>query len=447
MKNKSWLLSVALMGAMLVAAGCSVDYPDAPDDSLPRITTSGNADFTKFVTIGNSLTAGYQNSGLSQKFQVNSYGAIIARQLGIEDAGYAGSDFEQPLVADPGTSGILYLNTTTTKPTPVTNPSNNFTNLTLARPYDNLGIPLNFLYDYLNAADTNTSWTKTRFGKANALYLTILRGLGTQHQQMRALNPSFVIWWEGHNDVLGYATSGAGLNGDFTAITNVSPYTPVNTSDPLAAILGYDFTTGYARSLDSVLASGADAVTGNIPDVTDIPYFTALYPGTTFPVKDSLVTNVLTGTRAKVYYEENVDSIRFLCFALGGVIGTGTVPYGLASSNPVRGNYTLTYAEVRNIQAIIGGYNQVIAAVAGARGVPVVDFYSIFKSIATNGLTLDGGFVVGSSYLSGGMFSLDGVHPNSLGYAVVANEFISKINETYGSDIPEVNVSRYVIVK
>jgi hypothetical protein len=36
-------------------------------------------------------------------------------------------------------------------------------------------------------------------------------------------------------------------------------------------------------------------------------------------------------------------------------------------------------------------------------------------------------------------FSLDGVHPNDGGYAIVANAFIDKMNETFQLSIPKLN--------
>ena len=36
-------------------------------------------------------------------------------------------------------------------------------------------------------------------------------------------------------------------------------------------------------------------------------------------------------------------------------------------------------------------------------------------------------------------FSLDGVHPNNMGYGRIANVFIDKINEVAGTDVPPVD--------
>jgi hypothetical protein len=42
--------------------------------------------------------------------------------------------------------------------------------------------------------------------------------------------------------------------------------------------------------------------------------------------------------------------------------------------------------------------------------------------------------------VTGGLFSLDGVHPSSKGAAVVANEFIRVMNATWGMNVADVQV-------
>jgi hypothetical protein len=42
------------------------------------------------------------------------------------------------------------------------------------------------------------------------------------------------------------------------------------------------------------------------------------------------------------------------------------------------------------------------------------------------------------------VFSEDGVHPNSRGYAFMANTFISAINAKFTSTIPAVDISKYL---
>lgn len=59
----------------------------------------------------------------------------------------------------------------------------------------------------------------------------------------------------------------------------------------------------------------------------------------------------------------------------------------------------------------------------------IVDDYSEF------GLQMNG------DYITGGLFSLDGVHPTSRGYAILANKFIDVINTKFNAEIPMINVS------
>ena len=41
----------------------------------------------------------------------------------------------------------------------------------------------------------------------------------------------------------------------------------------------------------------------------------------------------------------------------------------------------------------------------------------------------------------GGIFGLDGIHPTFTAHALVANEFIKRINAEFGENVPQVNVN------
>ena len=66
---------------------------------------SGNhirrVDFSKVVFIGDSLTAGFQNGGLSEEGQIHGYAALIAQQ--------AEFDITLPLISEPGIPPKLQL--------------------------------------------------------------------------------------------------------------------------------------------------------------------------------------------------------------------------------------------------------------------------------------------------------------------------------------------------
>jgi lysophospholipase L1-like esterase len=48
-----------------------------------------------------------------------------------------------------------------------------------------------------------------------------------------------------------------------------------------------------------------------------------------------------------------------------------------------------------------------------------------------------------TQYISGGTFSLDGIHPTQRGYALLANKIITTINEHYGSTMPQTDANKY----
>ena len=46
-----------------------------------------------------------------------------------------------------------------------------------------------------------------------------------------------------------------------------------------------------------------------------------------------------------------------------------------------------------------------------------------------------------TDYVSGGLFSLDGVHPTSKGYGILANQYIKTMNASFGMHVPYVNIN------
>ncbi len=61
---------------------------------------------------------------------------------------------------------------------------------------------------------------------------------------------------------------------------------------------------------------------------------------------------------------------------------------------------------------------------------------------ADSGISWDG-VKYTAKFVSGGAFSLDGVHLTGRGYGVIANEFITAINATYNSSLPLVDPNKY----
>ena len=70
----------------------------------------------------------------------------------------------------------------------------------------------------------------------------------------------------------------------------------------------------------------------------------------------------------------------------------------------------------------------------------VVDINTGFKELAKNGYKIHGE-EYSTDYLTGGVFSLDGLHPSSRGNAYVANMFIERMNQEPGVNIPYIAMS------
>lgn len=117
-----------------------------------------------------------------------------------------------------------------------------------------------------------------------------------------------------------------------------------------------------------------------------------------------------------------------------------TKAFGLDSLNPWPNAYALDSLEQAATKNAVTAFNSTISSVAAAKGAKLVDVYAIFNQINAQGFEV-GGETYTTAYISGNLFSLDGVHPSSRGYGIVANEFIKVMNASFGTSIPYVDVS------
>ena len=91
-KNKIFKLAgVAFTCAVITACAADVSNPPPLNSGS---ASAGNADFTKFVSIGDSLTAGYADGALYLLGQQNSFPGMLAQQF----AAVGGGTFVQPFL-------------------------------------------------------------------------------------------------------------------------------------------------------------------------------------------------------------------------------------------------------------------------------------------------------------------------------------------------------------
>ena len=357
--------------------------------------------FSVYVALGDSLTAGVESGSLVATHQANSFPAQIARAAGI-------AGFEQPLVSEPGIPPELTL--VSLSPGPIIIPKASTpgvpTNLALPRPYNNLGVPGADSFDILN--------TVTDGGGSHDL---ILRGMGTAVQQAAALRPTFITVWIGNNDVLGAAVSGRAIEGQ--------TLTPVNV-----------FRNRYQGLVDALAPTGAFIVVCNIPDVTSIPFVTTIPPVVVDPAtRQPLLVNGLPVPLIGPHGP--LASNAFVTLNASSLLAQGIgIPTSVGGrGTPLPDSVVLDADEVAASQDHVAGYNQAIRDTTGGTGIAILDINAVLQQFASGGRSV-GGVLLTSDFLTGGIFSYDGVHPTDLGYAVVANEWIRVINEHGGSLAP-----------
>lgn len=266
--NYKWLL---LLFAGVIA-GCESDDENGNGGEVPVEYTSGTADFSHYVALGNSLTAGLTDAALFLAGQQNSIPAILAQQF--ELAG--GGEFSQPLVND-NIGGLLLGGNVIQEPRLFFNgsgpqrleatPTTEVTSI-LTGPFNNLGVPGAKSFHLLAPGYGNGAGVAT--GQSNPYFVRMASNPSTTVlQDALSQDPTFFSLWIGNNDVLSYATSGgAGVNqaGNFDPSTYGS--NDITDSNVFAQV--------YSGIVEALVANGAEGVLANIPDVTKVPYFTTV---------------------------------------------------------------------------------------------------------------------------------------------------------------------------
>lgn len=461
------LLFIILSVAFL--AGC-----DKKIDEYPA--SSNGVDFSNYVAIGNSLTSGYCDNALYLSGQQNSYPNILATQF--QTVG--GGAFRQPLIGTedgvgftPIPGGLYYYTKLALKIVPdkdcqgnptgtaslkpavvVDNPDQNtlkqqlFSPPTVAGPYNNMGVTgatvQSIFYNRLGDPTPDGHPFNPYYVRfASSVNASILQDAMTQQ-------PTFFSMWIGNYDILQSAVAGTD-----------QLLTPADT-----------FAKYYPLAVGAMVNSGKKpkGVLANVPDITSIPYFTTIsaslpYNSVVLDSAQAAGLNILytmyghpdihwqVGQNPFVYVKSDgswaqmkqgdlllltipTDSIK--CKGMG-VADPTAVP--LPKPYPIAGKYILDMDEQVVIQTRIAAYNAVIASVAGTLNLALADMNAYLKLFKT-GMVFDG-VKFNTNFITGGLFSTDGVHLNPRGNALTANYFIQSINAKYGCSIPQADITKF----
>lgn len=516
MKHLNKIILVALAATTF---SCNDDFEHPIEDIQ---ISAGEANFTKYIALGNSLTSGYRDNALYSSGQENSYPNILAGLM--KAAG--GGEFKTPLMPNntggftnlPGFPGKLELQIVNGALSPVpTTAAAALDNVAAGGPYQNMGVP--GAKSFHLGVDGYGNQAGLATGTANPYFVRFATsGTTSVVKDALAQNPTFFSLWIGNNDVLSYATSG-GLGVDHNETGNVVP----STYNPL----GNDISnvTVVKNSIDGVLtamtANGAKGVIANIPSVTSIPYFTTVPYAPLSPTNPSFaplidelnttyaalnqVFDALKVPERKISFSKTAaspvvikdkdltDLSAAITTALTPRLGLATatlfgITYGQARqatskdllvltsssvigkvdtnrvaqlmgagltqeqagklsvvgvSYPMTDNYVLTEKETAKAEAAVTKFNAAISELATKHNLAFVDAYSEMKKLSSVSGIKYYGQTYTTTFVSGGAFSLDGVHLTGSGYAIVANMFADAINRKYKSTLRHVYPGNY----
>ena len=270
-KNFKWLLLVSL--TLVACNEDEVSIVENSSDGLPL--TAGSADFSKYVALGNSLTAGFSDGALFIAGQEGSYANILSQQFAL----VGGGEFKTPFMND-NVGGLLLggfqiqgprLFFNGAGPAPVQGTVTTEVSTILTGPYNNMGIPGAKSFHLLASNYGNIAGILT--GQANPYFVRFASTPGTSIIADAVIqNPTFFSLWIGNNDVLSYATTG-GIGTNQTGSSNLpTAYGGNDITDPAV------FNNVYTALVTQLTANGAKGVVANIPYVTSVPFFTTVSP-------------------------------------------------------------------------------------------------------------------------------------------------------------------------
>ena len=420
--------------------------------------SASDLDLSSYVALGDSYSAGYTNGALGRHSQLLSLPAILARQF--ELAG--GGEFKQPLLpegksvgttiidAEGNLNGYFKLNVVNNslKPTPTLgDKSVLFDLIGDSGPYNNMAVPGAKSYHLLSDAFGNPFGGNPFFTR----FATEPGSVSVMHDAGE-INHTFFSLWIGGNDILGFALAG----GSSDLITPVE-----------------NFENSMSLIVSQLINSGKKGVIANIPDINALPYFNVV-PYNALPLTQEQADQLnaayaeyniaansvgrpaivfVEGQNALIIEDPKMDDMpygaKFRQIKEGEKILLNTptdkiATEGLGSQIPIPSKYVLDSEDLQKIDDAVIAYNAIIEKIAIENNLAFVDIYSIMNKLKI-GLTIDGNTYT-NTFVTGGIFSLDGIHATYRGYAIIANEFIKSINTKYNSVIPLVNINDYETV-
>jgi hypothetical protein len=466
----------------LAITACNTEIEDqsiSSEDLNYTHVYSGDADFSSYVAMGGSITAGITDNSLFMAGQMNSYPNIMA---GIMSQTETGGAFTQPYVDD-NVGGInvggeqfwgprFFFDGA--GPAQVSGSPSTEATSTVPGPYSNLGFPFANAITYV--APGVGSLEGLAAGLANPWFVRAAsNNNATMVGDALAQQPTFVTLVPG-NDFASYSLFGA----------SGFPFGPLELDGPTGMLAG---VVGTIQTLSSTVPNG---VITTLPDPTVTATFNTV-PWNSIPLDAGtagllnsqvapynggllaaqaagLITAEEVALRTIIAVEGNNgaliedsdltdlsalglpnfrltnenDKISLFALQVLGNVPDPTNPLGIIGVTiPLPDLVVLTATQIDEIQTKLAAANAAIAASVPS-GWALFDLHALYNEVVTTGLA-DDGFPLTGDLVFGGFFGLDGYHPTARGNAAIAKRMMAAIDATWGSTLSNsgLNVGEY----
>ncbi len=427
------ILSIVAIGAIVfVSTSCKPKY------SEPYLS-AGEMNPERFVMIGDGHSAGYMDDALYFDGQKNG----LAELLGLQMELIGGAAFTTKFVAE-NSVGANALGQSRLK-LDYKEDCNGVSSLSPVRVANQGDISIiatttfsgEVLFRNFAIPGMRTPQVLSpNFAQFNPYFARIASSNSvTPLQDILSANSTFFAIYLGIEDCMVYAKSGATINN----MPSVEA-----------------FALAYTSLVEQLKAQGATGILATIPDVRVMPYFRTIPDnGLNLEASNASLLNSIFGPLGFSFAvgpnpfmitdpEANDFQVRPI---LSNELLLLSIPldsvrcHQMGSLYPFRNEFVLTVEEQQYLTQMTAAYNNVIRNLASTHNLALVETNAFYEKLFS-GMTYNG-VAYSAQFVSGGAYSLDGIHLNAKGNALLANEFIRVINKHYGAVLPALNANAF----
>jgi len=383
------LLFIICTAIAFAAVGCTKSSEPKSEEISEALIDREKKGTTAIFALGDSLTAGTQDAATLDEIQGTSWISQLATQVAVN----TNVLYSFPSMRIDGTRIDP-----TEKPTNFAIPGLELEEaIEEVKPISLLeGLPVNlpaYLMPYWTEEEPQTT--------LDSLMQALHNDSSTEQ---------WVFLWLGANDALFDFTNYDHITGDVLNAETPSPE---------------EFFSLYKSILSRISDSNATHIfTFTIPDLTKTGFFFTSLDLALFLADDSPMQIINAGDLVPLHVAVEIYfSVQF-----------GADPAVILNS--LMPNEVLDLDEQALVIDRIAQYNDAIRVISHDNGAHLIDVASEFNDILDSNYELKTGRVLSRSWLGGGIFSLDGMHPSPTGQALITNAVIDELNDLLEREIP-----------